>query len=129
MSRQILPETQQGEEGAMSQQVNLIMNRLSTFTEKTVKALGKEPEVANRAIVIVLLSLGSAMMVLALAFKVELFGRSISNLSQSEFIVVVLTGAMLVTLCASMHFYQYKARQYLRRKLQQTAERELWRLR
>jgi len=57
---------------------------------------------------IVTLALGPIMIILALAFKLELLGQGIGNLSSAEFITVVLTGAMLVVLGGLMYLYHTK---------------------
>jgi hypothetical protein len=65
------------------------------------------------------------MIILALAFKLQLFGHGVGNLSPSEFITVVLTGSLFVILGTIVRLYQYRLSQEIRQRIQETAERTL----
>jgi hypothetical protein len=117
---------QQGNEPTVSEQAQtLLRDPFSSFTEDAVNAMQRVSELAERGPVIVLLTLGPAMIILALAFKLQVLGQGISSLSSSEFITVILTGSLLVILGGLIRLYQYRLSQELRKGIQATAERAL----
>ena len=122
-------QTEKREETTSSRQLEAIrMNSLSSFTQVTKDTMDATKAVSDLGTswpAIVTLALGPIMIIFALAFKLELLGQGIGNLSSAEFITVVLTGAMLVVLGGLIHLYHYKARHELRRRIQDTAARTL----
>ena len=118
--------SQQGDEPTLTRQAQtLLQDPFSSFTQNTVEAMHRVSGLAERGPVIMLLTLGPVMIILALAFKLQLFGQGISTLSSAEFISVILAGSLLVILGAFIRLYQYKLSQELRRGIQENAERAL----
>jgi hypothetical protein len=117
---------QQDDEPAVSQkEQTLLGGSFSSITEDAVNKMQRVSELADSRPMFLVLALGAAMIILALAFKVQLFGQGIGNLSSPEFITLILAGSLLVILAGLIRLYQYRLSQELRKGIQAIAERTL----
>jgi len=116
-------QTEHGDETILSQQLDtLLKNSLSSFTQVTNESVSER---AKAWPVILPLAVGLVMIGFAIFLKLGFVGQEPGNLSSSEFVTVVLTGAMLVVLGGLIHLYQYRASHELRMRIQDTAETTL----
>jgi hypothetical protein len=110
----------------VSQQAQtLLRDQISTLTENAINEMQRVHKRAGRVPVYALLVLGAAMIIFALAFKVQFFGQAYSSLSPPEFITMILTGSLLVILGGVIHLYQYRLSQEIRKGIQAIAESAL----
>lgn len=104
----------------VSQQAQILLrDQFSTLTDNAVNEMQRVSNRAERAPVYVILALGAAMIIFALGFKV------FSSLSPTEFIMVILTGSLLVILGGLIRLYQYRLNQEIQKGIQAAAERAL----
>lgn len=83
-------------------------NHLSTFTTTIVESMERISKIAEKGPVTLLLSLGTALIIGALAMKIEIGGIKIATLAISEFISLLLVATLLLILGSLIRLYQFK---------------------
>ena len=83
------------------------LSNFNAFTDQFVKTMEGVSKLAEKGPSNLLLTLGSVLIIAALAMKLKLVGVSISDLHPVEFITIMLVGLVLLAGGSYMRFYQY----------------------
>src|SRR5262245_10086650 len=84
-------------------------NQVSEFTRQIVDALEKISKVAEKGPVILLSSLGSVLIILAVVMKLEINGARISNLTAGEFVTMIVAATLLLVLASLLRMYHVRS--------------------
>ena len=84
-------------------------SQLSTFTNIVVTAMERISTIAEKGPVNLLLSLGTGLIIFALALKIKIGDSQIGTLTTPEFISLLLLAALLLVLGSLLRLYQFKS--------------------
>jgi hypothetical protein len=84
-------------------------NQLSAFTTTAVEAMERISKVAEKGPTNLLLSLGTLLVLFALAMKAEIGGVRIASLAPSEFISLLVVATLLLVVASCLRLYQFKS--------------------
>lgn len=102
-----------------AQEIDLPHTQFSVVTNQVVGFLTQLSKVAEKGPINLLLTLGTALLVVATLLKLEFRGGRLSNLTPAEFIVMVIAGLLLLFFGSALRFYQEKINLELARRAQQ----------
>ena len=105
------PNTQNGTSAQNSP--NRPLPQFNEFTDQFVKTMEGVSKLAEKGPSNLLLTLGTVLVISALAMKLKLLGMDVSNLHPTEFITIVLAGLALLAGGSYLRFYQYVSYQKL----------------
>ena len=83
----------------------------SIYTSQLVMTMQGVSQFEKKISGYVLMILGAAVMIIALAIKLSLFGIQTAALNPTEFMTIVLAGLVLILVGTFLRFYQYMAEQ------------------
>lgn len=102
-----------------TQEVGLPQTQFTVVTDQVVGFLTQLSKVAEKGPINLLLTLGTALLVVATLLKLEFRGSRVSSLAPAEFIVMVIAGLFLLFFGSALRFYQEKVNLELARRAQQ----------
>ena len=104
----IKPKTESSQTGAEKP-----LSHFSEFTNQFVKTMEGVSKLAERGPSNLLLTLGSVLIIAALAMKIKLLGVEVSDLHPIEFIAIMLVALALLAGGSYLRFYLYVSSQKL----------------
>jgi uncharacterized membrane protein len=102
-----------------TQEIDLPNAQFSVVTNQVVGFLTQLSKVAEKGPINLLLTLGTALLVVAILLKLEFRGGRLSYLTPAEFIVMVIAGILLLFFGSALRFYQERINLELARRAQQ----------